>query len=151
MPNISYSATLRRLALMGATAFGLALAASSAQAQDYGPYGDGYRSAPPPEEIIVTAPRHREERSDVTGAPIRDVALSQPVRFDDLDLRTDWGAHALEERIRTAAHAMCRQLDIRYPISADNSPPCYSTAVADAMDQADAAIAQARAENDDGE
>jgi UrcA family protein len=151
MPNISYSAKLRRLALMSATALGLALAASSAQAQAYGdgPYGDGYRSAPA-EEIIVTAPRHRQDRSDVTGALIRDVALSQPVRFDDLDLRTDWGAHALEERIRSAAHAMCRQLDIRYPISADNSPPCYSTAVADAMDQADAAIAQAR-DVDDGE
>src|ERR1700691_4647349 len=107
MPNISYSAPARRLALMGATAIVLSLAASSAQAQDYGPYGDGYRNASP-EEIIVTAPRHRQERSDVTGAPIRDVALSQPVRFDDLDLRTDWGAHALEERIRTAAHEMCR-------------------------------------------
>jgi hypothetical protein len=36
------------------------------------------------------------------------------------------------------------KLDVRYPVSADNSPPCYSTAVRNAMYEADEAISDAR-------
>ena len=147
----NHSTTARRLALGAASALGLMLGASSIQAQEYGPYGNEgpFYGNGASEEIEVIAPRHRQERSDVTGAPIRDVAISQAVRFDDLDLRTDWGARALKDRIRYTARTMCRQLDFRYPVSTDDSPPCYQTALDDAMPQADAAIAQARGYDDE--
>ena len=67
------------------------------------------------------------------------------MRFDDLDLRTDWGARELRHRIEYTARVMCQRLDAMYPIKADNSPPCYRTAVEGAMYQADTAINQARA------
>ena len=139
--------------LLAASALGLALAASSANAQDYDPnyapppnYGPNYAPPPaygPPEEITIYGPRRHEQRSDI-GAPIQDVAISQPVRFDDLDLRTEWGARELRHRIEYTARMMCQRLDAMYPIKADDSPPCYRTAVDQAMYQADSAIDQAR-------
>ena len=133
--------------LLAASAFGLALAVSSANAQDYNPnYAPppGYGPASgPPEEITVYGPRRHEQRGDL-GAPIQDVAISQAVRFDDLDLRTEWGARELRHRIEYTARVMCQRLDTMYPIKADDSPPCYRTAVDQAMYQADSAISQAR-------
>ncbi len=134
--------------LVAAGALGLALAASSANAQDYDPnsapppsYGP---ASGPPESITIYGPRRHVERGDL-GTPIENVALSRAVRFDDLDLRTDWGAHELRNRVRFTAHALCQRLDAMYPISADDNPPCYRTAVDQAMYRADAAIGQARA------
>jgi len=132
----------RRLSLLAATAIGLALAAP-ANAQQYDRYDQPTYSSD--EEVVVTAPRYHA-RSSTTGAPIRDVAYSREVRFDDLDLRTAWGAHALKMRVRATASDLCQKLNIRYPVSADNSPPCFQTAVHRAMYQADRAISDARNE-----
>jgi len=99
--------------------------------------------------VIVTAPPyHGPARDSATGAPIRDVALSQGVRFDDIDLRTRDGARELQARVRATARDLCRRLDVAYPISADGSPPCYRTAVEDGLAQADEAIEQARESGD---
>jgi len=140
------SGTARRLSLLAATAIGLALAApANAQQYDrqYDRYGDAmYGNSD--EEIVVTAPRYHP-RSEI-GAPIRDVALSRDVRFDDLDLRTARGAHELKLRIRYTANDLCQRLNIRYPVSYGNNPPCYQTSVRHAMYQADRAISDARNE-----
>jgi UrcA family protein len=95
------------------------------------------------DEVIVQAPRHYQERSTI-GAPIENVAVSRAVRYDDLDLRTDWGARELEHRINQAASSACDELDTRYPIATSDSPPCYSSAVQDAKYDAQAAIGRAR-------
>jgi hypothetical protein len=50
----------------------------------------------------------------------------------------------LRDRLSATARSLCRQLDIRYPITAPGSPGCYTTAMNDAMYRADIAIAQAR-------
>jgi UrcA family protein len=134
--------SIGRCALL-ASIFGVALAASSASAQDYDDSAPVYQSSST-EEVIVAAPRHRIERSAI-GAPIRDVALSRPVRFDDLDLTTDEGAYVLRERVRYTAQRLCRDLDSRYPITvAEDGPSCYQQALDDAMDQAETAIEDAR-------
>jgi len=130
-----------RAMLLGAAALSLALSAIPAAAQDYRDVSYGST-----EEVIVTAPRPPEARGSF-GAPIRDVALSGDVRYDDLDLTTGYGARTLEHRVSRAARDLCRRLDVRYPVATADSPPCYQTAYEDAMDQADAAIAQARAED----
>ena len=93
------------------------------------------------DEIVVTAPRARRGEY---GAPIRNVAMSRDVSFADLDLTTNDGARALEARIRSTARNLCRQLEVMHPVATDDSPPCYETAVDDAMIQATAAIADAR-------
>jgi UrcA family protein len=141
--------SLRKMLPASVAALGFALVASSSNAQGYyGPYDNGdpnYRG--PTEQVYVYGPRRPRERSEI-GAPIEDVAISRPVRFDDLDLRTAWGADELRERILYTARNLCRQLDSVYPSSfypaTSDSPPCYKTAVEDAMAQADEAIGNAR-------
>lgn len=103
----------------------------------------GYIDQPSPnEDVVITAPR-AQERSDL-GAPVRDVAIQRAVSFHDLNLRTRSGANELRHRVRATAHELCRELDTRYPTTAEGSPPCYTTALKDAMYQADMAIADAR-------
>jgi UrcA family protein len=130
--------TVKTALLAGAFAVGVALPAA---AQDYGSAPDAYSNSSP-DEVIIQAPRthhYRPQRSTI-GAPIEDVGLSAPVRFDDLDLTTDWGVHKLHNRIFIAARTLCQRLDNRYPVTvSDGAPSCYRQAVDDAMAQADAA------------
>jgi hypothetical protein len=81
---------MKHLTAILATSAVALLLATTALAQSY----DG-----PTEDVIVRAPQHGPARSEI-GAPIQDVSLSREVRFDDLDLRTVWGAQALRSRIR---------------------------------------------------
>jgi UrcA family protein len=137
-------------ALLAASALGLALSATAASAQDYGPnYGPGYGPAANNEEIIVTQPRYYRHEGPL-NAPVEDVAMSRPVSYADLDLRTHWGAHKLKARVRTTALMLCHQIDLAYPVAADGNPPCLRTALEEAMPQADAAIARARGYADTG-
>lgn len=130
----------------GAGVCALLLAAAPAAAQDRDTGDTTYRDAPP-EQVEVIAPRHHGERSAI-GVPIVDVSMSRDVRYDDLDLSTYRGVRELRSRIRYAARDMCARLSIRYPVETSDSPPCYENAVADAMDQADAAIDKARSYRD---
>ncbi len=136
-----------RMALLAAGA--LTLFATSANAQEYGDNGATTYQDGSDENIEVTVPPYRPQHDEL-GAPYRYLSLSKQVHFEDLDLRTEDGAQALRTRVRYTAGQLCRQLDARYPTTAPNSPPCYTNAVADAMQQADIAISDARgyAENE---
>jgi UrcA family protein len=132
-----------------ASVIGLSFA-GAASAQDYDRYG-----APPPaygngapDEIVIYAPRHHYTDRSAIGAPIEDVSLSQAVRYDDLDLRSDWGIHKLHERISETARALCHRLDVTHPIAVSDSPPCYRTAMEEASRLAIAAIDRANAGSD---
>jgi UrcA family protein len=136
--------------LATAGALGVALLGSQAFAQGYYDGPPGYEAGVPPEEVYVFGHHRAPARSPETEAAIEDVVLQHPVRFDDLDLRTPWGARELEYRISYAAHRLCDQLGSEdSPITnsnfipADNAP-CYGPAMDDAMHQADIAIARAR-------
>jgi UrcA family protein len=132
-----------------AGAFGT-LAAGAASAQEYGRYNDnGYAYGQGPEEVIVQAPRWYQPKRTSIGAPIRDVSLSEAVRFDDLDLRSDRDVRRLEARIREHAGVLCRRLDVQYPVTVSaSSRNCFQDAMADANDQVEAAIAQQRGYDD---
>jgi len=141
---------LRLLAAAGAA--GVVLAGTQATAQSYGGYygpPPGYYEGAAPEEVYVYGPHRAPERDSATGATIERVMLQHPVRYDDLDLRTPWGARELEYRISYTAHRLCDQLGSENSpitnsnyIPADNEP-CYGPAMDDAMQQADMAIARA--------
>jgi UrcA family protein len=128
--------SFRTTLLIGAAA--LCAVILPAAAQDYSDVSYG-----PSEEVVVHAPRYTNERSAI-GAPIRDVALSGEVAYDDLDLTRDHDVRVLHRRIREAARDLCSKLNVRYPVATSDSPPCYRTAYDDAMEQADAAIERAR-------
>jgi UrcA family protein len=141
---MNLSTHLHRQVLLAASAAALMLVAPSVSAQDY--YSESAYENGPNEEVIVQAPefyRH-QQRDSATGAPIVDVAMSREVRFDDLDLRSGWGARALRTRISDTARRLCDRLSVRYPVATTDSPDCFRTAYNDAMAQADEAIARAR-------
>jgi UrcA family protein len=127
-----------------AGAFGACVAVLPAAAQDDGRYNGAPGAYSSTEDVIVQAPRYRHPQRSTIGAPIEDVWLSAPVRFDDLDLTTDWGVRKLHTRIFVAARKLCQRLDNRYPVTvSDGAPSCYRQAVNDAMAQADAAVDRA--------
>lgn len=134
---------LVRHALLVASALVMVLGTPSALAQDYSPYRDepGYYGNPPRETVEVIAPRYpfRTPR----GGAIEQVSLSREVRAYDLDLRTPWDADELRSRVRFAARALCEKIDRNFA-TVDDGRSCYHEAVERAMDQADAAIAEAR-------
>jgi len=117
-------------------------ASANAQGYGYGSYENASYQAPN-ENVDVTVPRYNPQR-DRYGAPYREISMSQNVYFGDLNLRTRHGERVLKSRISQSARTMCRKLDARYPITAPNSPGCYTTAMNDALQQADDAIADAR-------
>ncbi len=127
-------------ALIAAGALTLVSGAASAQ---------GYQDTAyqPNENVEITVPHYGPQRSEL-GAPNVRVSLSRAVRYDDLDLRTRHGARVLRERIQLTARLLCRDLDERYPVTADDSPPCYKNAADDALYRADRAIADARGYED---
>jgi UrcA family protein len=130
-------------ALLVAGALALLLGAPAAVAQDYAPYrdGPGYYGNPPRESVEVIAPRY--PRYAPGGARIDQVSLSREVRAYDLDLRTPWGADELRSRIRFTARVLCERIDRNFA-TVDDGRSCYYEAVDRAMEQADAAIAEAR-------
>jgi UrcA family protein len=136
---------VRTIVLLAASALALALT-SAASAQDYGPYGPGYGppvATVPTDQVIVIAPRYRVDHHSL-NTPIENVSLSQPVRTDDLDLRTWQGARELRRRVHRVASNVCGQLIDMYPVGVDSDATCYRNAVAEAMPRADAAIQTAR-------
>jgi UrcA family protein len=147
MPHRSWSVTATALVFSAA---GLLLSATPGAAQPYGAY-----AAPPPEEVIVTAPRpnlpnFREEGGGglrSMDVPPERVSLTTHVRYDDLDLTAPDGAYELRRRVRTAARQVCRNLAEAYPFyQISRSRGCYRDAVDRALVHADEAIQTARAD-----
>jgi UrcA family protein len=85
------------------------------------------------QDIVVTAPRHGKRSP--SGEPTETVSHSTRVKVGDLDLSTPGGQQTLDERIRTAAQASCRWLDVHYPV-VDREDDCESAAIADAKRRA---------------
>jgi len=137
-----FTARSLRTALL--TAGALMLLGTTANAQGYG-YQDTAYQMSDDETVNVTVPRYHPERSPL-GAPYRYVSMSKAVYTGDLNLRTRYGARELRNRISYTARNMCRKLDVMYPVTAPDSPGCYTTAMNDAMYQANRAIARARGE-----
>jgi UrcA family protein len=132
--------SISRAGIPVACALGFFLSSTSVGAQEY---DTAVYQSGPREEIVVTAPRYHTQRSAI-GAEIRDVSITREVRFNDLDLRSARGARELRSRIRFTAGTLCRKLSMQYPVATEDSPPCFRTAVARAMAQADDAISDAR-------
>ena len=114
------------------------------------PADDGYApppayAGPPPRyadsestvgEVIIVAPYRHSERDPATGAPIERVSTSRRVRYDDLDLTTDWGVHELHHRVERAAQDACDSLDRHFDTLDSGDQECVVRAIRDAMAQA---------------
>lgn len=126
----------RALILAGAAA--LAFAASAANAQDYGSYNDE-------DNIQVIAPRFDTNADGQRlNGPLEKISLSTNVPYDDLNLRTWRGAHALKLRVRDAAQSTCARLAEAYPVYQQTGTNCYKTALRNGELRANSAIRDAR-------
>ena len=136
---MSRSLTSFRFTLL-AGAFGVALAALPAAAQDYGRYDND--SSASSESVIVTAPEFRFERNTM-GLPGK-LSLRREVSYSDLDLRTHDGARELRARVSDTVREICDQLRDAYPLKQQPLEHCFTNAYSTAMVKADAAIRDAR-------
>jgi len=119
-----------------AVALGIGVATASAQGT---PYSNG-----PTESVEVIGPRFHADTTRL-NAPLERVSLSSSVRYDDLDIATRGGAHALRWRIWNRAHEVCDRLSEVYPVyEMTTAKSCVKTAYEDAMVKAYRAIADAR-------
>jgi UrcA family protein len=123
-----------------AASVGIIVAVSAASAQDY----DRNGTSDTTETIRVYAPHAlRVERQPHNG-PVEKISLSRSVRYDDLDLRTRFGAHELRVRVGRAAADICSQLSDINRVPEQPGTSCYQSARQDALLRANAAIRDAR-------
>ncbi len=96
--------------------------------------------------VTIRAQRLVEARVGRTssGVPVVSYELTYKVGFDDLDLASAAGADALSQRVRDAAAAACADLDKMYPL-VEPDRDCANKAAKEAMAEAEAVIAAARA------
>ena len=97
------------------------------------------------QEIVVESPRVQVTRAPYNSGdiPIDVITVSHVVSYSNIDISTSSGAKVLEQRIKDAAKAACKEIDTLYPtrkpITGDL--PCEKTATDAAMVRANAAIA----------
>ena len=139
----SHALAKRGWLIVSAAVLGVGLAATGAFAQEvgyYGPYPNAYAG---PETVYVYPPWRPREYGRF-GVPLENVTMQRPVSYADLDLRTPWGARELVRRAGDTARNLCWRISYQYPVSTNDSPPCFRTAMEDVMPQIDDAIARAR-------
>ena len=135
--------TSRQLAVRAALlagGFGMALAASSANAQDYGRIDNGYQDNG---DVQIVAPHFKVTTNRANG-PLEKVSLTTRVRYDDLNLRSWRGARELRMRVRDAAQDTCMRIAEAYPVYQQPGTNCYKTALQNGELRANAAIRDAR-------
>jgi UrcA family protein len=104
-------------------------------------YGDTYYE----EELVITAPYVRRDRSGVGINRTEEVTVSRVVSARDLDLRYDRDVAILRERIRDTAAIVCdeAQDELRGPPS-ESDRQCEREAVREAMADANDLISYRR-------
>lgn len=90
----------------------------------------------PIDEIVVVAPRIRQERDRRAGTS-RITTISRDIRvdFSDLDLKRTTDLYVLEERVNEAAREVCEDLAEIFPHAQPSVAVCIRRAVEDAMVQ----------------
>jgi UrcA family protein len=105
----------------------------------------GLAGAQAVEEITVEAERVIDAGQTPHGMPIREVTIRSKVSYSDLDLATDAGAGALEDRVEQAAKSACKEMNVKFPAAGSGEEVCVKEAVSGAMVEARKVIDAARA------
>jgi UrcA family protein len=105
----------------------------------------GGLAAEPTEAVVVKGSRIVTETVERTpaGIPIQEVTLTYKVSYGDLDPRTSAGKAQLQDRIKEAALAACREIRASHPHVQGTDDECAAAAYDEAMEQVRAIIAAA--------
>jgi len=68
-----------------------------------------------------------------SGVPIKDITLSYGVTSEGLDLSTNTGATAFEQRVKDAADQACKDISRQYPDATPSDAVCAKAATDQAM------------------
>jgi UrcA family protein len=98
----------------------------------------------PMETLTVEAAREVKVGQTTTGIPVSEITVRSRVSYADLDLTTDAGVQALEDRIREAAAGACKEMNVRVPAEGSSVESCTKEAVKSAMVEAEKIIAAKR-------
>jgi UrcA family protein len=93
--------------------------------------------------IISSAMSAKTVGKTSSGVPIQDVTLSYGVNAQGLDLSTNTGAKAFEQRVKDAAEQACKDIARQYPDSTPNDADCAKAAADQAMVRVNELIAAA--------
>lgn len=138
MTRSSLRHSIAIVAVLGA--FAVAVPAS-AQTVKKDAYGDTYYD----EELVITAPYIRRDRSGVGINRTEEVSVSRVVSARDLDLRYDRDVAILRDRIRETAALVCDEAQDELRGSpAETDRQCEREAVRDAMAEVNDLIAYRR-------
>ncbi len=89
-------------------------------------------------EVQVQATRAMSTKTTnrmANGVPIVDISVSYGVSTKDLDLATNSGAKELEQRVKDAAAAACKEITRQYPEATPSEAECTANAAGKAMSQ----------------
>lgn len=98
------------------------------------------------QEVTVQATRAfttKATERTASGVPILDISVSYGVRTSDLNLATHSGATVLEQRVKDAALAACKEISRQYPDTTPSEAECANKAAAKAMTQVKLMVAAA--------
>ncbi len=97
-------------------------------------------------EVQVQATRAMSTKTvgrTASGVPIVDISVSYGVSTKDIDLSTNSGAKMLEQRVKDAAAAACKEIGRQYPEATPGEAECTANAAGKAMSQVNQLVAAA--------
>jgi len=115
--------SMRKIAFGAAVGFTAALVGALAIAQ-------------PMEVVTVEAARSQKIAQSEYGVPIEEITIRSRVSYSDLDLTTAAGVSELEKRVRQAANASCKEIDVKFPAQGSSEASCVKSAIDGAMAEA---------------
>lgn len=93
--------------------------------------------------VISSAINAKTVGKTASGVPIQDITLSYGVSAQGLDLSTNTGAKAFEQRVKDAAEQACKDIGRQYPNSTPNDADCAKAAADQAMVRVNELVAAA--------
>lgn len=96
------------------------------------------------EVVTVEAVREVVVGKSAIGAPIKELSIRSRVSYADLDLTTDAGVKALEQRVHDTAVSTCKEIKVDVPADGSTVDSCIKEAVGGATTQIQAAVDAAK-------
>jgi len=93
--------------------------------------------------VINTAISAKTVGRTSSGVPIKEITLSYGVSAEGLDLSTNTGATAFEQRVKDAAEQACKDISHQYPDATPGDAQCAKTAADAAMPRVHELVAAA--------
>lgn len=83
--------------------------------------------------VVASAMTAKTAGRTSSSVPIKDITVSYGVSAEGLDLSTNTGATAFEQRVKDAAEQACKEISRQYPNTTPSDAACAKAAADQAM------------------